>query len=179
MIGTGGVGSAAMWRLARGGARVLGLDRFAQAHDRGSSHGQTRAIRQAYFEHPDYVPLLRRAYAQRDELEQETQQRLFYRVDLFEVGPADGEVIPGVLRSAEQYGPAIERPTAAEARAVFPGCQHPGFDFRDNDQIVIEKDAGYLLVEQAVRAQLLAATRAGVEWRRETVLDWRVDVGEV
>ena len=58
VLGTGGIGSAACARLAARGATVIGLDRFAIAHDRGSSHGQTRLIRQAYFEHPDYVPLL-------------------------------------------------------------------------------------------------------------------------
>jgi sarcosine oxidase len=60
VLGTGGVGSAALYHLARRGVRVLGLDRFAPGHDRGSSHGQTRVIRLAYFEHPDYVSLLRR-----------------------------------------------------------------------------------------------------------------------
>ena len=58
VIGTGGVGSAALFHLAKRGVKVLGLDRFPPGHDRGSSHGRTRIIRQAYFEHPDYVPLL-------------------------------------------------------------------------------------------------------------------------
>ena len=62
VVGTGGVGSAALFHVARRGLRVLGLDQFPGGHDRGSSHGQTRIIRQAYFEHPDYVPLLRRGY---------------------------------------------------------------------------------------------------------------------
>jgi len=62
VIGTGGVGSAALFHLARRGVRALGLDRFPPGHDRGSSHGATRIIRQAYFEHADYVPLLLRAY---------------------------------------------------------------------------------------------------------------------
>ena len=62
VLGAGGVGSAALFHLANRGAKVLGLDRFPPGHDRGSSHGRTRIIRQAYFEHPDYVPLLKRAY---------------------------------------------------------------------------------------------------------------------
>ena len=62
VVGAGGMGSAALYEAARRGVRVLGLDRFPAGHDRGSSHGQTRMIRQAYFEHPNYVPLLRRAY---------------------------------------------------------------------------------------------------------------------
>ena len=61
IIGTGAVGSAAMYYLAERGVNVVGLDRFPVAHDKGSSHGQTRIIRLAYFEHPNYVPLLRRS----------------------------------------------------------------------------------------------------------------------
>ena len=63
IIGCGGVGSAAAYYAAERGLRVLVLDRFEPVHARGSSHGDTRVIRQAYFEHPDYVPLLKRAYS--------------------------------------------------------------------------------------------------------------------
>ena len=62
VLGVGGVGSAAFYELARRGVNVLGLDRFPPGHDRGSSHGQTRIIRRAYFEHPHYVPLAHRAF---------------------------------------------------------------------------------------------------------------------
>src|SRR6478609_762101 len=79
VLGTGGVGSAAAFHLARRGARVLGLDRFSGGHDRGSSHGQTRIIRQAYFEHADYVPLLRRAYELWDELSVELGRDVIHR----------------------------------------------------------------------------------------------------
>jgi sarcosine oxidase len=47
VLGVGGMGSAAAFELARRGRRVLGLEQFALAHDRGSSHGQTRVIRKA------------------------------------------------------------------------------------------------------------------------------------
>ena len=69
VLGVGGMGSAAAYHLARRGARVLGLEQFGVAHDRGSSHARTRVIRQAYFEGPDYVPLLFRAYDLWHELE--------------------------------------------------------------------------------------------------------------
>ena len=62
VIGLGGMGSAAAAHLAARGQRVLGLERFGPAHDRGSSHGGSRIIRQSYFEDPAYVPLLLRAY---------------------------------------------------------------------------------------------------------------------
>src|SRR3954451_9250859 len=92
VLGTGGVGSAAAFHAARRGARVIGLDRFPGGHDRGSSHGQTRIIRQAYFEHADYVPLLRRAYELWEELESLADEKLFQRVGLLQIGPPEGYV---------------------------------------------------------------------------------------
>ena len=67
VIGLGGMGSAAAYHLAARGQRVLGLEKFTPAHDKGSSHGGSRIIRQSYFEDPAYVPLLLRAYELWDE----------------------------------------------------------------------------------------------------------------
>src|SRR5438105_11179418 len=108
VIGTGGVGSSALFHLARRGLRVLGIDRFPAGHDRGSSHGQTRLIRLAYFEHPNYVPLLKRAYELWFDLEHRTGSKLYHQVGILEIGPPDGEVIAGVLSSARQHGLQVE-----------------------------------------------------------------------
>ncbi|MEP6664643.1 MAG: FAD-dependent oxidoreductase, partial [Verrucomicrobiota bacterium] len=62
VIGLGGMGSAAAYHLANRGQRVLGLEQYTSPHDRGSSHGNSRVIRQAYYEDTAYVPLLLRAY---------------------------------------------------------------------------------------------------------------------
>src|ERR1700722_20773433 len=97
VLGVGGVGSAALDRLAQRGVRALGIDRFAPGHDRGSSHGHTRIIRQAYFEHSDYVPLLLESWRLWRELEARSSRRLLFEVGLLELGPVDGEVVPGVL----------------------------------------------------------------------------------
>src|SRR5207245_11533407 len=78
VIGAGGMGSAALYHLARRGRRVLGLERYNIPHDMGSSHGITRIIRLAYYEHPSYLPLLRRAYELwRDLLDQAGGQLVF------------------------------------------------------------------------------------------------------
>src|SRR5436189_4545707 len=103
VIGAGGVGSAALYHLARRGARVLGLDRFPPGHDRGSSHGQTRIIRQAYHEHPNYVPLLLRAYELWRELERVVDKKLFYEVGLLFGGPSDDAIIAGVELASKRY----------------------------------------------------------------------------
>src|SRR5262249_20010526 len=103
VIGAGGVGSAALYHTAKRGVRVLGLDRFPPGHDRGSSHGQTRVIRIAYYEHPDYVPLMLRAYELWDELEQAVDMKLLYQVGALFGGPPDGEIVSGVLRAAAEH----------------------------------------------------------------------------
>ena len=140
--GLGGMGSAVAWRLARAGARVLGFDQFGPVHDRGSSHGETRIIRKAYFEHPHYVPLLQRAYQLWAELEAETQRTLFLRSGLFIAGGPECEAVRGTRQAAADHGLPLERLTPAEARREFPA-----FRFEDRDEVVFEADAGYLLVE--------------------------------
>jgi glycine/D-amino acid oxidase-like deaminating enzyme len=125
VIGTGAIGSAALWQAARRGLQVLGLDRFPPGHDQGSSHGRTRIIRQAYFEHPDYVPLLLRTYELWAELEQARSERLFHQTGLLQVGPADGHVVSGVLK-ARVHGLDVEslRDTDnVSAFAVADDCQ--------------------------------------------------------
>ncbi len=175
VLGTGGVGSAACWQLARRGASVLGLDRFPPGHDRGSSHGQTRIIRQAYFEHADYVPLLRRAYELWAELEQVSGQRLFEQIGLLQVGPCSGVVLPGVLRAAAQHGLVVEALSADESNRRFPGFQVPA-----DLQAVYEPRAGLLHVEACVRAHCWAAAEQGAELLSGvTVQEWSATNQEV
>jgi sarcosine oxidase len=152
VLGTGGVGSAAAFHLARRGAKVLGIDRFEGGHDRGSSHGQTRIIRQAYFEHPDYVPLLLRAYELWRELEQRVGERLLHQVGLLQVGAAEGLVVRGVREAAAQHGLTVEEFTAREIHERWPGFRVP-----DGYVGVFEGAAGYLRVERCVLAHLAAA----------------------
>lgn len=171
VLGTGGVGSAALYHLAKRGARVLGLDRFAGGHDRGSSHGDTRIIRLAYYEHPDYVPLLRRAYQLWAELERVVDEQLYWEVGLLEAGPLDGELVPGVLRCAREHRLDLETLDAAELSRRFPGFRLP-----EGCQAVFERRAGFLRVERCVLAHLRAALACGAEHRTDVdVLGWRHD----
>ena len=108
VLGTGGVGSAAAFHLAQRGASVLGLDKFSGAHDHGSSHGQTRMIRKAYFEEPDYVPLLHRTYELWRELEELRDEQLYYATGLIEISPPGGSVVPGVRLAARRHNLPVE-----------------------------------------------------------------------
>src|SRR5207244_13402418 len=103
IVGLGAMGSAAAYHLARRGKKVLALDRFAPPHALGSSHGQTRIIREAYFEHPLYVPLIQRAYELWAELEQASGKRLFRQTGGLMVGPPDGVLVSGAQHSAQLH----------------------------------------------------------------------------
>jgi sarcosine oxidase len=168
VIGVGGMGSAACAELARRGVRVLGLEQHAAAHDRGSSHGESRIIRQCYFEHPDYVPLLLRAYDQWRRLESESGRALYYETGLLISGTSDGEAIRGARLAADQHRLSLDDLTPAEVARRFPIFR----PLADHVQ-VFERNAGYLLVEECVRAHWEIARKNGATLLEdEPVLDW-------
>ncbi|QDU19104.1 N-methyl-L-tryptophan oxidase [Urbifossiella limnaea] len=167
VIGVGGMGSAACFELSRRGAGVVGLEQFPLAHSRGSSHGRTRIIRTAYYEHPDYVPLLRRAWERWYELEQLTGRHLLTGCPCLMVGPESGEVVTGVRAAAREHDLAVESLTAAEVNRRFP------FRFPDDYAGVLEHAAGFLAVEDCVRAHADAARHFGADLRaEEAVRSW-------
>lgn len=108
VVGLGAMGSAAAYHLARRGHTVLGFDRFCPPHSHGSSHGETRIIREAYFEHPAYVPMVQRAYELWSELEQRSGNVLYRPTGGLMIGAAQSELVTGSLRSARQHGLAHE-----------------------------------------------------------------------
>ncbi|HEY7290047.1 MAG TPA: N-methyl-L-tryptophan oxidase [Vicinamibacterales bacterium] len=168
VIGIGGMGSAAVYHLARKGVRVLGLEQYDIPHDRGSSHGVNRIIRLGYAEHPSYVPLLRRAYELWRELEAACGEQLLFITGGFDIGPRDGTLVSGVLRSCALHGLQYElmEPAAVNDR-------YPGFRLIDPLVGVFQPDSGFVLAERSVIAHVEAAHARGADVRaRETVLDW-------
>ncbi|MBX7071972.1 MAG: N-methyl-L-tryptophan oxidase [Pirellulales bacterium] len=176
VVGMGGVGSATLYQLARRGVKALAIDPFPIAHDRGSSHGQTRIIRQAYFEHPDYVPLVLAAYRGWAELEARRRRKLLHQVGLLQVGPPAGEVIAGVLASARRHRLPIEEVAPEAIAARWPGLAAP-----DRSHLgVFEPAAGYLEVENCVRAYVEEALMLGAAaLTGESVLSWHATTDQV
>ncbi|MFM7037479.1 MAG: N-methyl-L-tryptophan oxidase [Planctomycetaceae bacterium] len=158
VIGCGGFGAACLSELSVRGLRVLGLDQFQPPHDRGSSHGETRIIRKAYFEHPDYVPLLHRAWDLWAELSDRCGGGLLNPCDLVMTGTAESEVIRGARESAAEHSLRVENLTAAEGRARYPVLAIP-----ETHEVVVEETAGWLAVERCVSAQLEEARIGGAE----------------
>lgn len=175
VLGVGGMGAATAFELARRGRRVLGLEQFDLGHDRGSSHGLTRVIRKAYYEHPNYVPLLRRAYERWYDLEQRQGRHLFTECGVLSIGRPEGELVPGVLRVATEHRLPVEELSAADLRQ-----RYPQFRFSDEYRGVLERDAGLLQVEHCVFAYAEEAIRLGAVLRpNEAVLSWEADEGGV
>jgi sarcosine oxidase len=175
VAGLGAMGSAAAFHLARRGLRVLGLDRYAPPHTQGSSHGETRIIREAYFEHPLYVPLVQRAYALWTELEELSGHTLYTPTGGLMLGPANGALVQGALRSAREHGLAHERLAAAEVARRFPA-----FRPADGMEGVWEPRAGMLYPEACVHTHLHLARAHGVSLRfGEPMLAWRAGEGGV
>jgi sarcosine oxidase len=160
VCGLGVMGSAALHHLARRGKRVLGLERHAPGHDRGSSHGHTRIIRLGYFEHPSYVPLLRRAYALWRELEDASGRQLLHLTGIAEIGPPAGILVRGTLEAARLHGLRHDVLTAAELMRRFPV-----FRLSPEHVAVVQPDGGVLDVEPSIAAQIALATAAGAEIR--------------
>lgn len=163
VAGLGGMGSAALAHLAIRGARVLGIDQFDPVHDLGASSGKTRIIRQAYFEDPAYVPLLRRAYALWRDLEQRTSIELLHLVGLLMVGTQQSEVIAGSLLSARAHDLPVEYLNAPEIR-----IRHPALRIDDEEVGVFEREAGAIFPERAIAAHLDLAGEHGAEMRFRT-----------
>ena len=164
------MGSAAAAHTAARGQRVLGLEQFQPGHVHGSSHGRSRVIRLAYFEHPSYVPLLRRAYELWGRLETDSGRQLLQMTGGLMIGAPDSEVVRGSLRSAREHHLDHELFDAAEIRRRFPP-----FTPRPGVVAFYEKAAGSLFPEEAIRAHLDRAARHGADLHvDERVEDWRV-----
>ncbi|HXG72928.1 MAG TPA: N-methyl-L-tryptophan oxidase [Gemmatimonadaceae bacterium] len=171
VVGLGAMGSATLYHLADRGLRVLGLDRNAAGHTLGSSHGDSRIIREMYFEHPLYVPLVQRAHELWRALEERAGTPLMTTTGGLMIGPRDGAVVRGTLRSATEHGLACEVLDASDTRARFPA-----FSLAGDLVAVLDPRAGYLDPEACVRAHLESAREAGAVTRfNEPVLEWKPD----
>ena len=166
VVGLGGMGSAAAYSLAARGQRVLGIEQFTPAHRFGSSHGGTRIVRKAYFEKPDYVPLLTRAYQLWDELSAASGTQLFTRCGALMIGAPDSAVVSGTLESARRWGLPHEALDQAGLHAKYPQFALP------EDQLAVyEADAGFVYPEVTVLANQQLAADAGAQLRFETVVE--------
>lgn len=162
------MGSAAACHVAGRGAKILGLEAFTPAHDQGSSHGESRIIRQAYFEDPAYVPLILAAYELWDRLQAESHADLLRITGGLAIGSRNGRLVAGCLKSATQYGLKHQLLGAEEMRKRFPQ-----FSLADDDVAFYEEKAGFLRPEECIRQHLILAAQRGAHLQfQEPVRAW-------
>ncbi len=173
VAGVGAMGSATLWQLARRKKKVLGLERFDIPHAMGSSHGTNRIIRLAYFEHPSYVPLLRRAYELWRETEQRFGEQLLYVTGGIDAGAETSRVVTGSLEACKVHGLAHEILSAKELAKRYPAYQLP-----EGHLANLQPDAGFVLSERAIVAHASMAMAEGAEIRaREAITSWAPTAG--
>jgi sarcosine oxidase len=168
IAGLGGMGSAAAYQVAARGKKVLGLEQYTPAHDRGSSHGKSRVIRLTLYREPAYIELLRRAYELWRQIEQDSGGSVLTVTGGLALGRRDHSVIAGGLRSAAAFGLPHEILAPADVQRRFP-------PFTPSAEMigVFEPTAGFLRPEEAVQAYLNQASRRGAQLHfNEPVLRW-------
>jgi sarcosine oxidase len=150
------MGSAALFHLARRGVKAIGIEQFMPGHDRGSSHGESRAIRLGYFEHPSYVPLVRSAYEKWRELEQLTGQTVLTTTGIVEAGRPGSHLVAGSLEACLLHGLDHELLSPAEVRRRFPAIELP-----DDYSAMFQPRGGFVRADLANTLHLRLAKQAG------------------
>ena len=172
IVGLGAMGSATAYQLARRRSRsVVAFDQLTPPHAAGSTHGESRIIREAYFEHPLYVPIVQRSYECWNELEAESGEQMLFQTGGVLMGPERGALVSGSRLSADRHGLDYELLTPKEIRKRFPV-------FNPDDKTVglYEPRAGFLLPEKCVQAHLQLAAELGAELHfDEPVVEWKPD----
>ncbi len=171
VVGLGAHGSATAYHLAKRGANVLGIERFARGHTLGSSGGLSRIIRLSYHEHPDYVPLLRRAWDLWRALEDASGEALLTRTGGLYVGPPDGDLVARAAESAREHALDHELLDADELRRRYGVLR-----IEDGWHALLDAQAGWLAPERCIDTHLRMAERHGATLRfDEPVVRWERD----
>lgn len=169
VIGVGGMGSATCYQLAKRGQRVLGLERFDIPHSMGSSHGDTRMLRLAYFEGQAYVPLVLRAHQLWQEIGKLAGETLLHMTGTLDIsGPDEEDIIGKAEQACRTYDLPYE---LLDSEAIM--ARYPGFKLEAKHKGLFQPDGGFVASEKAILAHTALAIDAGAEIRpRERVLGW-------
>ncbi|HSF45492.1 MAG TPA: N-methyl-L-tryptophan oxidase [Chitinophagaceae bacterium] len=164
VIGVGSMGSATCYHLAKRGRSVLGIEQFTIPHELGSHTGESRIIRKAYYEHPDYIPLLIRAYEHWDELTERSGKTLYHKTGLIYAAPKDHLLLQNIRNAAHAYNIPLQWNISSS------------FSLPESFHTLFEPDAGFVEPENTIRALVKHAIDSGAEiHEREQVLDWSIE----
>jgi sarcosine oxidase len=169
VAGVGAMGSSALYHMAKIGLKVCGVERFIPGHDRGSSHGDSRIVRKAYFLDPSYVPLMHRSYEVMAEIEARRNQKLFHNIGLLSAGVINSEFHRGMEKCFATHSLPHNRWNVDEARQHYPHIRLP-----EDSVIYFDHTGGYANPEAVVRAQVQCAEEEGAQILTGTrLLSWQ------
>lgn len=169
VVGVGAMGSSSCYYLAKSGLKVLGIEQFTIPHERGSHTGESRFSRMAYFEHPDYVPLLKAAYHNWDHLEEQTGETHFHKTGIVYFGREESDQITGVRNSAELYNLGIDEFSYQQTKQKYPQ-----FNLADDFKTILEPNAGFVKPEQTINSYVkLAKNEGAVIAENQRILNWQ------
>ena len=170
VIGVGSMGSSTCFHLAKSGATVLGIEQFELAHENGAHSGQSRIVRKAYFEHPDYIPLLERAYQNWGEIEHISGNKLYHQTGLFYTAPKGHPIIENIRDAAKSYNIPLLDSKHQDEVAILPLFSVP------NDyEWIYEPEAGFVETDKTILTYIKEAKKLGATiHQHERVIDWQV-----
>ncbi len=175
VIGVGSMGSATCYYLAKSGLKVLGLEQFSLPHEKGSHTGESRFVRMAYFENPDYVPLLKQAYLNWEHLEEVSGKSLFHKTGIVYFGETDSVQTVGVRKSSKLYNLPIDLLTSEESKNRFSP-----FTIPEHYECLFEANAGYVQPELTIKTYVELAKNLGAEIKEEErLVRWEYREGHV
>ena len=173
VVGVGSMGSATCYYLAKSGLNVIGIDQFKVPHESGSHTGESRFSRMAYFEHPDYVPLLQASYNNWDHLEEQTREKHFHKTGIVYFGKPESDQISGVRKSAKIYDLSVHEISLDKAKE-----EYPQFQLEDSFETILEPNAGYVKPEQTITSYVKLAKLNGAKIvENQRILEWNKDNG--
>ena len=159
VIGVGAMGSSTLYHLSKvPNLKVLGIDQFYPPHTNGSSHGETRITRQIYFEHPSYVPMIKKSYPMWRKLESETNTQLFVQTGGIYIGENEGILMKGTIKTAKEHNFEIKILKAKEIMERFPAYHVP-----ENFVGIYDPTAGILFPEKCVESFISEARKSGAQ----------------
>ena len=172
VLGVGSMGSSTCYYLVKHGVKVLGLEQFDIPNELSSHAGQSRIIRKAYFEHPDYVPLLEKSYQNWKHLEDITGTQVYFKTGLLYFAKPDHLLMKGVHESANKYNIKLDTLSATDIKARYPQINIP-----DDCEKLFEPEAGFITPERAILLYTDKALQSGaviktkakvVQWSKTT-----------
>jgi sarcosine oxidase len=169
VAGVGGHGSAIAYHLAKSGTKTLALERFGLNHANGSSHGETRGMRTAYYEHPGYLPLINRALELWNDLQKRTRKPIIRITGGVAIGRQEGTLVGGQIDAAKKHRFPHEVLGPKDANERFP-CFH----LSEEETCFYTPSSGILWSENCIATHAKLAREEGAQIRfNEPLARWR------